>query len=359
MASEQKMKDAAALNAAVVSATRGDAVMDDVAMTGAAINDAATKGDLFGAVDATIEHNKALRLQLADQVRRLVVTRGESDERIPGLHMSTLTKPITNHNCFYVLSVGLILRGSKRLYIGEHNYHYQEGEMLVTSLDLPTSYEIGDVSPTHPFVALSLRLNPGILAELIAATGNIHEDFTSGYAFAAASAELLEDFHRLLRLLDEPQQLPMRAPMLIRDIHYLALTSSAGAALRSVYAPGSAHMRLRQSIQWLRENFREDLSIEQLAEVAHMSPSTFHRQFKELTAITPIQYQKRLRLYEAQQFLLRGEGDVNSAAFSVGYVSPQQFNRDYKKFFGVTPGHSVKSLRQSMHEQFATANVSD
>ena len=266
--------------------------------------------------------------ELAQLVERFVDTKGEYDERIPGLHMSSLKAPISTPNCFYVLSVGMILKGSKRLLIGGKTYDYEAGSMLVTSIDLPTSYEIGAVSKDNPFVSLSLKLNPAILAELLA------EDVSAlkpgePYGFDAAPEELIEDFERLLRLLDRPAQIAARAPLLIRDIHYLALTSAAGNSLRSLYAPGSTGHRIRQAVKWMRENFRETITIEQLAGIAHMSPATFHRQFKELTSFTPIQYQKRLRLYEAQQFLMRGDGDVNSAAFAVGYVSPQQVPRSF------------------------------
>lgn len=226
--------------------------------------------------------------ELAQLVERFVDTKGEYDERIPGLHMSSL----------------------------------------------------------------SLKLSPAILAELLA------EDVSTlkpgePYGFDAAPEELIEDFERLLRLLDRPAQIAARAPLLIRDIHYLALTSAAGNSLRSLYAPGSTGHRIRQAVKWMRENFRETITIEQLAGIAHMSPATFHRQFKELTSFTPIQYQKRLRLYEAQQFLMRGDGDVNSAAFAVGYVSPQQFNRDYKRFFGDAPGRVTKSFKQSLRDRLS------
>ena len=272
--------------------------------------------------------------ELAQLVERFVDTKGEYDERIPGLHMSSLKAPISTPNCFYVLSVGMILKGSKRLLIGGKTYDYEAGSMLVTSIDLPTSYEIGAVSKDNPFVSLSLKLNPAILAELLA------EDVSTlkpgePYGFDAAPEELIEDFERLLRLLDRPAQIAARAP------------------LRSLYAPGSTGHRIRQAVKWMRENFRETITIEQLAGIAHMSPATFHRQFKELTSFTPIQYQKRLRLYEAQQFLMRGDGDVNSAAFAVGYVSPQQFNRDYKRFFGDAPGRVTKSFKQSLRDRLS------
>lgn len=292
---------------------------------------------------------QAERDALAERVRRLVYTQGEYIEQIPGLHLSCVERSVSQPNCFYVLSVGVILRGRKRLCIGDKTYEYGGGAMIVTSIDMPTSYELLDVSPSAPFISLSLRLNPAILAELLTEENPQAEpEARTPFCIEEASEELIDDFTRLLKLADRPAQIEVRAPLIIRDIHYLALSGTAGECLRALYAPSAGGIRIRQAVRWLRENFREPVKISQLADVAHMSEPTFYRQFKQLTSLSPIQYQKRLRLYEAQQFLLRGDGDVNSAAYAVGYQSPQQFNRDYKKFFGETPGRGTRTRRQAL-----------
>lgn len=296
----------------------------------------------------TDERGLLLR-NLADRVHRIVLTSGEWDSRIPGLHLSYVQTPDKVPNCFYVLSVGLILQGRKHLNIGKDSYEYGAGSMIVTSVDMPTSYELLNVTPSNPFISLSLKLNPAILAEIISSESTASE-YKSNEVFSIdwATQELLEDFDRLLRLLERPQQIETRAPLLIRDIHYLALAGTAGESLRSLYAPGAVGQRIRRVIHWMRENFREPITIEQLSDVAGMSSTTLHRHFKAFTSLSPVQYQKRLRLYEAQQFLIRGDGDVNSAAYAVGYQSPQQFNRDYKKFFGITPGKSTKDMKKNL-----------
>ena len=152
----------------------------------------------------------------------------------------------------------------------------------------------------------------------------------------------MEDFYRLIALLEKPAQIPLRAPLIIRDIHCLALSGAGGDYLRALYAPDAAGKRIRQAIRWLRDNYRSEVSIERLAEVASMAPSTFHRHFREFTSLTPLQYPKRLRLYEAQQLLLKGGTDANSAAYAVSYQSPAQFSRDYKRLFGEPPGRHIK-----------------
>lgn len=301
----------------------------------------------------TDERGVLLR-NLADRVHRIVLTSGEWDSRIPGLHLSYVKTPYKVPNCFYVLSVGLILQGRKHLNIGKDSYEYGAGSMIVTSVDMPTSYELLDVTPSNPFISLSLKLNPAILAEIISSESTASEHKSNEvFSIDWATQELLEDFDRLLRLLERPQQIETRAPLLIKDIHYLALAGTAGESLRSLYAPGAVGQRIRRVIHWMRENFREPITIEQLSDVAGMSSTTLHRHFKAFTSLSPVQYQKRLRLYEAQQFLIRGDGDVNSAAYAVGYQSPQQFNRDYKKFFGITPGKSTKNMKRNLLSSMA------
>lgn len=292
------------------------------------------------------------RLALAERVKKRVALAGEYDHRIPSLHMAALTAPLENPNCFYVLSVGMILQGEKRLHIGKDIYDFKAGSTLVTSIDLPTSYEIENVSEASPFVSLSLRLNPATIAEILTEE-TAPQELSTPFSFEAATEELIEDFDRLLRLLDRPEQIAVRAPLIIRDIHYLALSGAGSEALRSLYAPGKTGHRIRMAVKWLRDNFRESVSVDDLAQIANMAPATFHRQFKALTSMSPMQYLKRLRLYEAQQFLLKGDGDVNSAAYAVGYMSAHQFNRDYKKLFGEPPGRSTKARREAL------LNVSD
>lgn len=187
--------------------------------------------------------------ELAQLVERFVDTKGEYDERIPGLHMSSLKAPISTPNCFYVLSVGMILKGSKRLLIGGKTYDYEAGSMLVTSIDLPTSYEIGAVSKDNPFVSLSLKLNPAILAELLA------EDVSAlkpgePYGFDAAPEELIEDFERLLRLLDRPAQIAARVPPAIRCAPFMHPAPPVIASGRPSNGCGKIFVKPSRSSSW-------------------------------------------------------------------------------------------------------------
>lgn len=291
-----------------------------------------------------------IRERLQARVRSIVRSGIDVKSFIPALNLSYIERPQKVSNCFYVLSVGLILSGQKRLTIADKTYHYGTGTMVVTSMDMPTAYELLNVTPASPFVSLSYRLDPAILTELLLESGDSMTSASEAVKLGEPSLELLEDFDRLLRLLEHPEQIKVRAPLLIRDIHILALSYDSGACLRAHYVPDSIGSRIRKAIRWMRDNFRQPLPVEKLAEIADMAPATFHRHFKTLTSYSPRQYQKRLRLYEAQQFLLRGEGDVNSAAYAVGYSSPQQFNRDYKNLFGMSPGKRLKEQRGVLDE---------
>ena len=192
---------------------------------------------IFNAIDTVEEPEvKALRERLIERVRNAVKGSAPVDQ-IPGLHLSYVEQAQTVSNCFYVLSVGLILQGTKNLVIGDKSYRYGTGSMIVTSVDMPTSYELVGVKPSNPFVSLSLRLNPATIADFLLEEAPPQDGVRDVFNVEKPTQELLEDFERLLKLLDHPEQIKARAPILICDIHYLALSSSSGACLRALYAP--------------------------------------------------------------------------------------------------------------------------
>lgn len=302
---------------------------------------------------------RQLRKRLIDAVKKHSDARTDFKKMIPTLGLHYVDSPEANPNCCYSLAVGLILAGRKHVVIGNCSYFYGAGSMIMSSIEMPTSFEILNVSPDNPFASVSLKLDPALITELLAKMNENKSDEVNGFSIDRPVYEMLEDFDRLLRLLEHPEQIAERAPLLIRDIHYLAVHSAAGRNLQGLYSSGSVGQRIRKSIEYVSKNFRDNVSIEELAGIAGMAVTTFHRHFKEITRFSPLQYQKRLRLYEAQQFLLRGEGDVNSAAFSVGYQSPQQFSRDYKKLFGMPPGHNAKEVRKSLSELLSAWDQED
>lgn len=307
--------------------------------------------------ESAAEHQ--IREHLLDAVKKHSDAGTDFKKLIPSLGIHYLDSPESNPNCCYNLSVGLILAGRKHVVIGNRSYFYGAGSMILTSIEMPTSFEILDVTPDKPFASVSLKLDPSLITQFLSRMNRSKSDEMNAFSIDRPVYELLEDFERLIRLLDHPEQIEERAPLLIRDIHYLAVHSTAGHNLQGLYSSGSVGQRIRKSIEYVVRNFRDNVTVDELAGIAGMASTTFHRHFKEITRFSPLQYQKRLRLYEAQQFLLRGDGDVNSAAFSVGYQSPQQFSRDYKKLFGMPPGHNTKEMRKSLSELLGSWDQED
>ncbi len=295
----------------------------------------------------------ALRNRLIAKIKEHIDKKTPVAKLIPDLNLYYITSSETRPCCRYSLSIGLILSGKKHLIIGNRSYFYGTGSMILTSVEVPTSSELLDVTRSSPFICVSLKLQPELLTKMLTKQSGKMQNNPRCFEVDRPVFELLEDFERLLRLLDHKEQIEERAPLLIRDIHYLAINSSAGRNLQGLYTANTGGQRIRRTISYVAKNFREDLSVEKMADMAGMAVTTFHRHFKEITNLSPLQYQKRIRLYEAQQFLLRGDGDVNSAAFFVGYQSPQQFSRDYKKIFGMPPGHSAKEVRKSLAQILA------
>lgn len=248
----------------------------------------------------------------------------------------------------YAPMVNLILTGSKTMTVGERTFHYDPATYFVMSVDLPA---IGSVHPAptgEPYLAVSLTLDPGIVAALIrdlpvrvcsALSG-------SGFSVAPVGDELLDAWIRMLRLIDRPDEIAVLAPAYEREILFRVLQGPLGWMLRDIASPDTALSRIAIAIDWIRSNFAQQVRVEALAGMAALSVSAFHRHFKAVTALSPLQYQKRIRLLHARSQLIAGKGSATSIAFSVGYESPNQFSREYARLFGLPPSKDVaKAMR--------------
>ena len=202
-------------------------------------------------------------------------------------------------------------------------------------------------SEEKPYLALSLYLDAGLITSL--APRIPHKTTEAGFFRGAALQELepdlLDSFVRLVELTKTPEQIPVMEELLIREIHYRLLTSSFGNVLRTLNTFGSQGHQITRAIAWLKEYYKEPLLVEDLASRSNMAPSTFHRYFKDITTLSPLQYQKRLRLDEAQRLMLSGEYDVTQAAMAVGYESVTQFIREYKRLFGEPPRRNIMKMK--------------
>ena len=267
---------------------------------------------------------------------------------IPGLSLSRRDAPTQPTSHMYEPIMCVIAQGAKRVLLGDDTYVFDAHHFLITSLDLPTVVQIIQASREKPYLSLRLQLDQREMAQLMV---DSHlpppraQHSSRGMATGAVTVPLLSACHRLLDLLTTPQDIPILAPLIQREILYRLLVGEQGARLRQIASAGSQSHQIAQAITWLKQHYTRPLRIEDLAADAHMSPSTFHQHFRALTAMSPLQYQKWLRLHEARRLMLMERLDAATAAFEVGYESPSQFSREYRRVFGAPPLRDITSLR--------------
>ena len=244
--------------------------------------------------------------------------------------------------------IALVVQGFKRSMIGDHEANYGELHCVTVGIDMPGVFHITDASSQAPFLSLSVKLDRRIITQLITEAPSIvtaQEGEVTPIVVDEASKDLLQAFSRLVELLDTPSRISVLAPMILREIHYYLLCGSQGKCLRLFNTNGTQANQIAQAISWLRENYTSPLRMEELARYVNMAPSTFNRHFKEVTSLSPLQFQKRLRLYEAERLMLIEGKDAGTAALMVGYESGSQFNREYKRQFGAPPRKDVAKKR--------------
>jgi AraC-like DNA-binding protein len=248
----------------------------------------------------------------------------------------------------YKPSLCVIAQGSKQVALGNERYVYDRSRYLVASLELPVIGEVLDASTAEPYLCLCLELDPKEAASALLESSPLPPEEaapTRGLFLARATVDFIDACLRLLRLMKTPEDIAALAPLAEREILYRLLRSPEGWRLRQMVSGNGQVRRIAKSLEWLKQHYHEPLRIEALAEAASMSPSSFHAHFKNVTAMSPLQYQKHLRLHEARRLLL-GEGvDAATAGHRVGYDSPSQFSREYRRLFGVTPGKDTQELR--------------
>ncbi len=242
--------------------------------------------------------------------------------------------------------INLILQGRKSMTVGDRTLHYDPATYFVMSIELPA---IGNVQPAlsgEPYLAVSLTLEPAILAAMLAdlpeSAGAAAQ--VSGFSVAAVTPELIDAWTRMLRLMQRPVDIPALAPVYEREILYRVLQGPHGDMLRQIATPDTAMARVSRAVLWIRRNYDQPLRVEELAQRVAMSASAFHRHFKAVTALSPLQYQKRVRLLQARTLLLAGGKNITAAALDVGYESATQFSREYARLFGLAPARDTARI---------------
>lgn len=242
----------------------------------------------------------------------------------------------------------LVLQGAKRILIGDQMLRYGAGMQFILTIETAALGSIVEASSDAPYLSMSLQFDPALIASILLDMPPQAElPLQPGFVAEMADGQLIEAWRRLLELLERPDEIAVLGPSREREILYRLLRGPQGVALRQIAGADPRLVQIRQAVTWLREDYRAPLRVEELARRVGMSPSVFHRHFKAVMAISPIQYQKRLRLYEARRRLVERPGDAAGAAFAVGYESASQFSREYARLFGAPPARDVARLRRS------------
>jgi AraC-like DNA-binding protein len=245
----------------------------------------------------------------------------------------------------------LVVQGEKQLVLGDKIFTCGEGTFLVVSVDLPITFQISRATPELPYMALAMTLKPAAVATLLleAATADRFpvQAEAAGMGMSDAPPELLEAVVRLVRLLDHPRDLPVLGPIAEKEILWRLLCSKQGHRLRQIGLADSRLSQIGRAMRWMRENYRESLPIEDLARLSAMSVTSFHRHFRAVALMSPLQYLKQIRLQEARARILARAEDIATVGYAVGYDSPSQFSREYKRAYGAPPGQDARLLRTS------------
>lgn len=273
---------------------------------------------------------------------------GVSESAVPGLYIYRYEaeRPLTC-SCGS-LAVSIILSGRKSVTIGATELTYSTGEGLLSGAAVPSSFRAIGATAEEPFLAVGADLDRSVLLELaqsLPASNRPASTSSEAIFVFEPDTDLLVDIHRLIRLLKTPELIALRAPAILRDLHSLVLSSAAAPRLLPLLQESAPACTVVRAISWLRENYRKPIVIEELARMHGMSVSNFHRQFKAVTGLSPLQFQKQIRLYEAQHLMLSRRAQVSEAAYAVGYESPTQFVREYKRLFGDSPLRDVRRRR--------------
>lgn len=299
------------------------------------------------------EETREANLQASRRLAAMIECRTRKGHQevtaVPGLSLFRQNSP-TEPNCYmFTPHLCLVAQGVKRILLGDESYPYDALSYVVTSVDLPLASHIVEATPEKPYLGLTLELDLKEISGLMlqdsltaAASGPINR----GIGVSKTTPELLNAVERLVGLLDAPQEIPVFGHLIRHEIYCrLLMDANQGPRLRQIVIAKSRGRQIAKAIDWMKAHYNEPLSIKELAQRAGMSPSAFHQHFRSLTSISPLQFQKRIRLNEARRLMLAENMDAGNASYLVGYESPTQFNREYKRMFGNPPRTDIKNLQ--------------
>ena len=290
----------------------------------------------------------AQQAELADRIARNTREEGLNATAVPGLSLIRASAPSQPLPSVYHPCLCVVVQGRKHALLGDEVYVYDPLHYLVVSMTLPITGQIIDASPAQPYLCLRVDIDPALVSDLLAQLGPslpAQEAASRALFIARTSAPLLDAVLRLARLLDTPEEAAVLAPLALREIHYRVLTGELGERLRQLCEVDGASQRIARAIERLKSHYAETLRIEDLASAAHMSASSLHQRFKAVTSMSPLQFQKQLRLQEARRLMLSEGMEAAAAGHRVGYESPSQFSREYRRLFGAPPRREIVAAR--------------
>lgn len=288
--------------------------------------------------------------ELLQRVRAVASAPGIHSTVLEGLFITRIDAPTETRPALYEPALCFVLQGQKAALLNTEHYRYDASNFLLVSVTLPLASRVIEASPQRPYLCLRLQVDRSELAELLlqmTAPVTTPAPASGGLSLAPLDESLQDALLRLMRLLETPEHLPVLAPLLRREIYYRALQAGAvGERLREQVRSESHFDRIANVLRLLRQRYAEPLRVEELAAAAHMSVSGLHAHFKSVTTLSPLQYQKQLRLHEARALMMTQNLDATVAAHRVGYESPSQFSREYRRLFGAPPVREVLARRQ-------------
>jgi AraC-like DNA-binding protein len=285
---------------------------------------------------------------LARIVERHADTDGEHFAAIPELALYRSSAPSEHTATVYQPCLCVMVQGAKEIVVGDHSYRYDESNSLLVSVDLPATSRVTDATPDRPSLAVRIAIDPAMVGDLLAEGTKVAPTAPSERAVAICKmdAKLLDAVVRLVALLDSPDDIGPLAPLILREVIHRVLTGPQGLRLRQIALAGAPAYRIAKAIRWVKDHFADPLHVATLAKDVGLSTSAFHLHFKNVTALSPLQYQKRLRLQEARRLMLSKRLDAADAAFQVGYESPSQFSREYRRMYGAPPRRDVAAIKE-------------
>lgn len=284
--------------------------------------------------------------ELANLIAQYTEADGVRETNVPRLAIVRFSKPSEPVHGVHKPAICIIAQGRKQVMVGQEVFQYGPSEHLLVSMDLPVIGQVIDASADAPYLCMRLELDLDLCAEMIAKTPPMPVETGLGVAISKTTPDLLDAAIRLLKLHETPDDAAELAPLIEREILYRLLKGDQAAFIRRMLEPQGRNRHVGRAITWIKENYTRAFTIEDVAALSGMSTSSLHQHFRDATAMSPLQYQKQLRLQEARRLILTRSLDAATAGHSVGYDSPSQFSREYKRLFGAPPQRDIERLRQ-------------